>query len=528
MHHMIKISPLERDIFPDKAQQIRGLQLVLAGILLTLSLFFLVANLFPSLHSFANNNVLTLSLIASCLIGEWLLYRRQLKPAYYLLVVSFYIVLTINLYLSATVWFLSIIGYFGLITLSFLFSERSQGVFLTAVIVLTIFIFHFFIPTTAYLPPPAVTFSVACAIPLHAIIIFWLTQVLSQGFQQAQKQSEALTMVNQELAHHKHLLEKHVQERTAELAATNDKLQLTVEEYRSLVKELRLLESAVEHTSDAIVLINTRFDTGQAKHYLQYINPAFTRLLGYAPADVLGQSPEVLFGPEKTAVLLSLLTSTSLPPEGLTEELVIARQNDTELWVEVNFTAVWQNHQLDYWVAVLRDISQRKQVEQQLRLMESVATKTHNGVAILDTSLPQPQMAYVNDGFCRLTGHTADTAVGKTLDWLYGPATNPDTSRQIQDATNNHSPLTAELVLYRQDNTPIWCALNLTPVFNHDNELTHWVTILTDISHRKELDEQLLMLNAVVANATEGVVITKIQADTPDQNIVTYVNQAFT
>lgn len=450
------------------------------------------------------------------MVAQGLVYRQRLHAAVLLLVLGCYLGLTLNLYWSTQFWVLSVLGNWGLITLGYLFGTHRLAGGFTAVVVLT--------PPLIWLLPGSALTAVPLSLLLllgaltigHAALLYWLSCDMRTSSAQAHSTSR-------ELVYHKRLLEdintrleKRVAERTAALAETNDKLLDSVEEYQAAMKELRLLESALKHTGDAVVLIK-RHDSGEL--FLQYANSAVTNLFGYAPEAVLGQSPRILFDP-----LPPEFETDDIPTAAVSREMTIERKNGSELWVEMTLTAVLTSIPGKYWVAVLRDISQRKQVEQQLRLMESVATKTHNGVIILDTADPHPQIAYVNDGFQKLTGYALNTAVGQTLNWLYGPTTAPDTIYSVTEALRHAQPLTAELAIYRHDQTPVWCTLNLTPVHDDTDTLSHWVAIMTDISNRKELDEQLLLLNAVVANATEGVIITKV---TPDDSVITYVNQAF-
>ncbi|MGH1589613.1 PAS domain-containing protein [Methylobacterium phyllosphaerae] len=58
--------------------------------------------------------------------------------------------------------------------------------------------------------------------------------------------------------------------------------------------DLRLLKAAVEATGEAILI--TTADLDEPGPTIVYANPAFTRMTGYAAAEVLHRSPRFLQG----------------------------------------------------------------------------------------------------------------------------------------------------------------------------------------------------------------------------------------
>src|SRR5262249_6554598 len=59
---------------------------------------------------------------------------------------------------------------------------------------------------------------------------------------------------------------------------------------------LRLLESAVVHAHDAVVIIEAQPRSGPGRAVL-YVNDAFCRMTGYTPEEVVGRSLHFLRGP---------------------------------------------------------------------------------------------------------------------------------------------------------------------------------------------------------------------------------------
>ena len=75
---------------------------------------------------------------------------------------------------------------------------------------------------------------------------------------------------------------------------------------------LRILEAAMEATNEAILITNAELDEPGPR--IEYANPAFTRLTGYAPEEVLGRSPRLLQGARTERHALDADSDGSRPP----------------------------------------------------------------------------------------------------------------------------------------------------------------------------------------------------------------------
>ncbi|OQX96422.1 hypothetical protein B6I21_01055 [candidate division KSB1 bacterium 4572_119] len=62
-------------------------------------------------------------------------------------------------------------------------------------------------------------------------------------------------------------------------------------------KRLRLLESAVHHAFDPVIIVK-HSSAGIENTEIVYVNKIFTKVTGYQPAEVMGKSPEFLFAKE--------------------------------------------------------------------------------------------------------------------------------------------------------------------------------------------------------------------------------------
>jgi|GEM_PF-1267810 len=165
---------------------------------------------------------------------------------------------------------------------------------------------------------------------------------------------------------------------------------------------------------------------------------------------------------------------------------------------------------------IVTDITERKQAE--IALQQAVhknsqlaAAISHiaTGVTLSDPALPDNPLIFVNPGFTAMTGYTAEAALGKNCRFLQGPETAPDTMNDLRQALAQRQPFTGTLLNYRQDGTPFWNELTISPVFDSDGKLINFVGLQTDVTARKQAEATIDRLRhqheLILNSAGEGI-----------------------
>jgi len=130
-------------------------------------------------------------------------------------------------------------------------------------------------------------------------------------------------------------------------------------------EELRLLGSAVENANDAIVI--TDADLVRPGPRIVYVNPAYTRMTGYAAEEVVGLSPRVSQGPRTDADLRMRLRQALEQGRTFQGENVNYREDGTAYEVALHIAPIRDaTGTITHFVSVQRDISERKRAEREL------------------------------------------------------------------------------------------------------------------------------------------------------------------
>lgn len=142
----------------------------------------------------------------------------------------------------------------------------------------------------------------------------------------------------------------------------------------------------------------------------------------------------------------------------------------------------------------LRDVTERRKSQEQLRLLEGSIARLNDIVIITEAgpfSEPGPRIVFVNEAFERRTGYTRDEVIGRTPRLLQGPNTQRRSLDQIRAALEEWRPARVDLINYKKNGEPFWVDLDVSPVWDKQRKLTHWVAVGRDVTERKLAEEKI-------------------------------------
>lgn len=138
-------------------------------------------------------------------------------------------------------------------------------------------------------------------------------------------------------------------------------------------------------------------------------------------------------------------------------------------------------------------------LEEDLLFRDRAINASTQGISITDPNQSDHPVIYVNHGFEKLTGYSAEEVLGRNMRFLQGVNTDLTTIGAMRKAVQNQSDYSGEILNYRKDGTAFWNRLTITPVHDKTNQLTHFITVHTDITKLRE-SEQNLKLAQKIAN----------------------------
>lgn len=210
---------------------------------------------------------------------------------------------------------------------------------------------------------------------------------------------EALNRQNAEL-------EAHIAARTADLAQTNRALQKEIDERKRAEETLSKVAAIVESADDAII---SKTLDGIITNW----NKGAVRIYGYTPEEVIGCSISIIFPPDHADELREILERIRRGERIEHFETERVRKDGQLLNVSLTVSPI-KNAQGEIVgsSAIARDITERKQVEEELLLtkysIDHVADR-----AFWVTS--DASIVFVNDASCESLGYTREELLKLTI-----------------------------------------------------------------------------------------------------------------
>ena len=218
-----------------------------------------------------------------------------------------------------------------------------------------------------------------------------------------------------------------------ELLSKNQELLASEEEIRAANEELLATTDALKETNEELIIAKEKAEESEAKFkklsnlnlegivihkegIVTDINFSLVKMFGYTREEFLGKNIIKLLIPEKYHGVISenIIKNYALPYE------VEARTKDGILFpIEIESRNLMYNNQ-KIRVTVIRDITDRKKVEQALKYSEdkyrSLIETTDAGFVILDVN---GKVIDANEEYVRLSGHDSrDEILGKNvIEW---------------------------------------------------------------------------------------------------------------
>jgi PAS domain S-box-containing protein len=145
---------------------------------------------------------------------------------------------------------------------------------------------------------------------------------------------------------------------------------------RESEQRLRLQGAALEATINPILITDPA-------GVIVWVNPAFTRVTGYAFAEAVGQTPRLLKSGQQTAQFYAELWRTILAGRSWSGEVINRRKNGECYNEELTITPVRDPAGvITHFVAVMQDITQRRSLEKQV-----IETQRIEGIGLLASGI---------------------------------------------------------------------------------------------------------------------------------------------
>lgn len=272
-----------------------------------------------------------------------------------------------------------------------------------------------------------------------------------------------------------------------------------ISERKRAGETLRKLSRAVEHSASTIMITDV-------EGVIEFVNPAFTRVTGYTPEEVLGKTPRLLHSGGHPPEFYRELWETIRRNEVWQGEFINKKKDGDLFWESASISPVKDQYgHTTHYLAVKEDITQRKQSEKLLYRLQKAVETTEVGITITDEF---GRIVYSNPADASMHGYNAEELIGQYSSIFAAPKT----ARQLtspQKKEEETSNWTRERLNARKDGSTFPVKLISNPIRNMEGKFLGRVIICEDITERKQaeklLQESEKRYRSIFENATTGI-----------------------
>ena len=271
------------------------------------------------------------------------------------------------------------------------------------------------------------------------------------------------------------------------------------EELRASEETLRVMGDTA---LDAVILMDS---AGCVGHW----NPAAERMFGYTRAEILGRNLHSFLAPaqdrERREQALARFFSTGQGPAiGKVIELEAVRKDGNHFPVELSVAAVRLRGDWNA-VGIIRDISERKRVEEILKESENRFRRITTNMAdmIIETD-EQGNIAYATPSTHAMTGYRKGESLGKPVLAFVHPDDYRRAEASLRCVYGTKMPSGTEFRCRKADGSELWLESVVNPLLDENQDVRGQLIACRDISKHKEVEAELQMAVEVAEFASRA------------------------
>jgi PAS domain S-box-containing protein len=247
--------------------------------------------------------------------------------------------------------------------------------------------------------------------------------------------------------------------------------------------------AVVETAADAIVSAD---HSGAITHF----NPAAERMFEMPSGEAVGK-PLTILMPERFREahrrgMERFLATGSAQLIGRTVEVAGRRKDGTEFPLEISLST-WKAADEVFFTGALRDMSERKAAERELRHLAAVVESSDDAIV---TATPSGLVTSWNRGAELVLGYSAAEALGQHMSAVVPPDRVHEIAENLNRLSQGHPVDHHETKRMRKDGVVIDVSLSISPILDDEGAAVGIASIMRDITTRRGKEVELAAARA--------------------------------
>ncbi|RKY47320.1 MAG: hypothetical protein DRP86_07855, partial [Candidatus Neomarinimicrobiota bacterium] len=241
-----------------------------------------------------------------------------------------------------------------------------------------------------------------------------------------------------------------------------------------------------------------------------FYNKRFAEILGYEPDELHNINYRKIYSKRGLKILMHRFEKRQLGEKVPNRyETYFLKKDGKEIDVEVIVSIIeYEGNPATF--AVIRDISEQKQAEQEINMLAHAIKSISEAVSVTDLD---DRIIFVNNAFIKTYGYTRDELIGQHINIIRSEEMLKDSTllESIRNGTLNGGGWQGEIVNRRKDGSIFPVMLSTSLLHDENGEVMASIGVARDISERKQAEKEIYQsrerLNIILHSIGNGVVV---------------------
>ena len=286
-----------------------------------------------------------------------------------------------------------------------------------------------------------------------------------------------------------------------------------ITERKKAESELRLKEQILDEASDAIILRNI---DGK----IVYANEQAYKSRGYSKEEFIGMDVRQLLPPERAKNSEQRMKEV-LEKGKITFESAYIRRDKVNVPAEFDINTIKIGNDI-FVLSIIRDITERKRAEAELRLKELIIDSTADSIILREGD---GRIVYVNEVAYKSRGYTKEEFF-KLSPYQLVPPSEAKHIERMKEKTLKEGAVFYETNAIRKDGSVFPIEVELRLIESGDKKLM--LSISHDITERKKAEAELLLEQQILDSATDSIILRDTNGKIVYANRIAYESLGYT
>ncbi|GET37080.1 hybrid sensor histidine kinase/response regulator [Microseira wollei] len=297
----------------------------------------------------------------------------------------------------------------------------------------------------------------------------------------------------------------------ADMARIATECQQAEAEMRNITAENLKLARVVAAVSDGVIVT----DPNQPDNPIIYANPAFSRITGYLPEEIIGRNCRFLQGVGTDRKVVSRIKRAVAKRQELQATLLNYRKDGQPFWNEVKISPVFsEKGDLLYFVGIQTDITARKIAEEQMRstqiFLNSIVENIPHAIFVKDAK--KLKYVSINKAGAEMIGFDKEEIIGQSdYDFLTPELADLFTAKDREVLSNKKVVDIPEEPIPTKKKEIKFLHTKKIPILEKAGKPQYLLGIAEDITDRKSAQEQIREQATLLDKSQDAILVLDTQ-----------------